>query len=374
MKERIARIQDLAGLLHALYPPHLAESWDNVGLQVGDPSARVDRALVCLDPSERAVEEAQAVGAQAIVTHHPLIFKALSTVSPVDETGRIVYGAVQRGIAVLNAHTNLDRARDGLNDWLAERLGIAESTPLGPGDDDLLKLVVFVPVGYEGRVAQALFRGGAGHIGAYDACSFQSPGTGTFRAGEGTDPFLGEKGRVERAAEIRLETIVPRHRLARTLERLLKAHPYEEPAYDLIALANRRTDVGLGRIGRLPRPLTLGEYVRQIKDALGVDALRVVGDADRQVHKIAVCGGSGASVYAEARRQGADLLVTGDLKYHDAKRAEFDEMALVDAGHFATEHLMVPHLTTALERAAQQRAVPISFIELKGEKDPFRTI
>jgi dinuclear metal center YbgI/SA1388 family protein len=374
MKERIARIQDLTGLLHTLYPLHLAESWDNVGLQVGDPAGEVTRVLVCLDPSERALEEAASAGAQALITHHPLIFKPLSTLSPTDETGRILFRAVQQGIAVLCAHTNLDRGRNGLNDWLAQRLGVEEAKPLTAGDDDLLKLVVFVPAGYEGRVAQALFRCGAGHIGEYDSCSFQTPGTGTFRPGSEANPFLGEKGRLERAAEIRLETVISRHRLGRTLERMFKAHPYEEPAYDLIPLANRRTDIGLGRVGRLPHPLPLHDFARRVKEALGTHSLRIVGDEHQPVHKIALCGGSGATLYSEARRQGADVLVTGDIKYHDARRAETEGMALIDAGHFATEHLMVPHLAATLGHAAQERGLPITFIELKGETDPFRTI
>ncbi len=362
------------GLLHALYPPHLAESWDNVGLQVGDPAAEVRGVLVCLDPSERALQEAADTGAQAILTHHPLIFKPLKALTPTDETGRIIFRAVQQGIAVLCAHTNLDCARNGLNDWLAWRLGIEDAAPLAAGEADLLKLIVFVPSGYEGRVAKALFRSGAGHIGEYDSCSFQSPGTGTFRGGDEANPFLGEKGRLERAAEIRLETVVPRHRVGRTVERLLKAHPYEEPAYDLIPLENRRTDVGLGRIGRLPHPLPLHDFARQVKEALGAASLRIVGDQDRQVHKVALCGGSGASLYSEARRQGADLLITGDIKYHDARRAETEGMALIDAGHFATEHLMVPHIAAALGAEAQKRGLPITFIELKGETDPFHTI
>ncbi len=255
--ERPARIQDLIGLVNALYPPSFAENWDNVGLQVGDPAALLSRVLICLDPSEKALASAQAAGAEAVLAHHPLIFQPLKNVTPGSETGRLVLAAVRAGIAFISVHTNLDRAPNGLNDWLAERLGVTAAAPLSPGGQDLVKLVVFVPAGYEEAVADALFQGGAGQIGNYDRCSFQAVGTGTFRPGAGTAPFRGSCGETERAREVRLETILPHHRIHRAVERMLRAHPYEEVAYDLIPLANRRPDVGLGRIGRLPEPTTL---------------------------------------------------------------------------------------------------------------------
>ena len=374
MKEHVARIQDLIGLLHALYPPQFAESWDNVGLQAGDPLAEITRAVVCLDPSEEALDTALAHQAQAIIAHHPLIHTPLRNVTPLDETGRICFRSVKEGIAVLCAHTNLDRARDGLNDWLATRLGIEGAKPLAGGEGDLVKVVVFVPAGYEGKVAEALFQGGAGHIGNYDGCSFQSSGTGTFRPGAGASPFLGSEGKTERAAEVRLETIVPRERLNRCVDRMLRAHPYEEAAYDLIPLANRRGDIGLGRIGRLPEALSLEAFAQKVKESLGASSIRLVGKGDRMLRKVAVCGGSGASLLGEALRQGADVLVTGDVKYHEARRAEAQGIALIDAGHFATERIMVPHLTAALEGEAQRRRLNITFFEMEGETDPFRAV
>lgn len=374
MKERTVRIHDLTGLLNALYPPALAESWDNAGLQVGDPSAPVRGVLVCLDPSEKALEAAAALSVQALISHHPLIFSPLRTVAPTDETGRVLFGAVRAGIAVLSAHTNLDRGENGLNDWLAERLGIEGGQPLVLGEPDLVKLVVYAPAGYEDAVAEALFRGGAGQIGNYDGCSFRTRGTGTFRPGSGATPFVGEVGRTERVDEIRLETILPRDRIGRVVERMKKAHPYEEPAHDLIPLGNRRGDVGLGRIGKLPASLSLDAFAARVKTSLGSPSVRVVGDGTRQVRKVAVCGGSGASVLGEALRQGADVLVTGDLKYHEARRAESEGIAVVDAGHFATERLMVPHLAAALRRGAEERRMEIEFIEMEGESDPFRGI
>jgi dinuclear metal center YbgI/SA1388 family protein len=233
-KERVARIQDLVGLVNALYPTVLAEEWDNVGLHVGDPAAELRRVLVCLDPSEKVLEAAKAEGAQAILSHHPLIFHPIKSLVPLDETGRILFRAVREGIAVLCAHTNLDRAQGGLNDWLAARVGVEKTRPLVPGRGELVKLVVFVPEGYEGKVSDALFDAGAGKMGRYDCCSFRTTGTGTFRPGAGTAPFVGRVGVMESVHEVRLETIFPRELLNRVVDKMLKAHPYEEVAYDIM--------------------------------------------------------------------------------------------------------------------------------------------
>jgi dinuclear metal center YbgI/SA1388 family protein len=374
-KERIIRIQDLLGLVNALYPPTLAEDWDNVGLQAGDPSAELKKVLVVLDPSEKALEAAVSAGAQAVVSHHPLIFHSLKSLIPSDATGRVLFRAVREGVAVLCAHTNLDCSRDGLNDWLAERLGLVGTKPLaGRGEGELYKLVVFVPTGYEGPVAEALFSAGAGRVGEYDRCSFRTQGTGTFRPGAQTDPFLGQEGKDESVREVRLETILPRESLRRTVDKMLRAHPYEEVAYDLIPLANPRSDIGLGRLGRLAQETTLAEFAARVKDVLAMESLRIVGDPSGRVKKVAVCGGSGASLLGEAHSRGADVLVTGDVKYHDARNAESRSLALIDAGHFATERLMVQGLAQALRKEAGSRALDLEFVEWEGEEDPFRTV
>ncbi len=372
-KETIVRIQDLTGLLHALYPTALAEEWDNVGLQVGDPAAEVRKVLVCLDPTEKALAAAKEAGAQAVLAHHPLIFRPLKNLLPTDETGRTVYQAVRDGIAVLCAHTNLDRGQNGLNDWLAAALGVTHAQPLAAGDS-LVKLVVFVPLGHEEAVAEALYGAGAGHIGAYDRVSFRAPGQGTFRPGPEAKPFIGTPGETERVDELRLEVILPREALSRAVSRMIKAHPYEEVAYDLIPLLNTRSDIGLGRIGRLAEPLSLETFSARVKQALCVPSLRVVGTADRKISKVAVCGGSGASLIAEAKRQGADVLVTGDVKYHEALQAQSTQMALVDAGHFGTERIMVPGLAKVMREEAGRKKLELEFIEMEGDEDPFKTI
>lgn len=372
MAKQPQRIQDLVGLVHSLYSPELAEDWDNVGLQVGDPGAPLERVVVSLDPCLPALRAARDAGAQALVTHHPLLLRPLKRLSPDDTIGKTIWTAVQSGIAIVCAHTNLDCAVDGLNRWLADQLGVQQSVPLQPAAGDYLKLVVFVPVGHEESLAEAVFSAGAGAIGAYDRCSFRSSGWGTFRAGEGTDPFIGEAGRTEQVEELRLETIVPRRQLQRVLEKMLKAHPYEEVAYDLIPLQNRVPGAGLGRIGRLAAEMPLNDFADRVKSALGCSHLRLTGAGNRTVHKIALCGGSGAGLLHTAHRQGADVLVTGDVKYHDARLAEQLGIDLIDAGHFATEKVMIGKVAETLNRVARQRHWDILFDTFTGEQDPFR--
>ena len=375
VKEKIAHLSDLIGLLNQLCPPGLAEEWDNVGLQVGDPVAEVSRVLVCLDAEEIALAEAERIGAQVVISHHPLLHRPLKRLAPVDECGRVVFRAIRAGIAVVSAHTNLDRAVDGLNDWLAERVGLTEQQPLEPSaSGKVFKLVVFVPAGHEIELMEALFAAGAGQIGAYDRCSFRSEGLGSFRASEGTTPFIGRVGHFEETAEFRLETIVPADRLNKVVARMLKVHPYEEVAYDLIPLANRRTEVGLGRIGRLAEPVSLKDFAAQVREGLQLTALRLVGEPQRMIRKVAVCGGSGISLLGEAIRQGADCLVTGDVKYHDAQRARAEGIALIDAGHFGTERLMIGELAKRLRRVIGEQHLSMDVCEMTAEQDPFLTV
>ena len=370
-KAKIVRVQDVGGLLNQLYPPALAEDWDNVGLQLGDPAAPVEKVLVCLDAEEQVIARAEEVGAQLVISHHPLIYRPLKRIAPTDETGRSLFRALRGGISVFSAHTNLDRARGGLNDWLATKLGLEDAAPLEQSIGDLLKLVVFVPLGYEEQVKDALFSAGAGVIGDYDRVSFQGPGQGGFRCGPETNPHIGTAGESEVVDELRLETVLPAALSGKVVAKLLKAHPYEEVAFDLYPLVNRRADVGLGRIGVLPQALEPRDFAQQVKHALGLSQLRVAGCCKGQIRKVAVCGGSGASLISEALRQGADCLVTGDVKYHDAQRARAEGLVLIDAGHFATEILMVAQLAQELKQAVAERQWPLEIIEMTGEEDPF---
>ena len=366
------RIQDLVGLIHKLYAPELAEDWDNVGLQVGDPGRPLDRVMVALDPGLEAVEAARDAGAQALVTHHPLLFKPVKRLTPDDAVGKVLWTAVRDDVAIISAHTNLDCAVDGLNSWLAQKMGVEQAIPLQAVAGDYLKLVVFVPVGHEDAVADALFSAGGGQIGAYDQCSFRSRGEGTFRPGPGAQPYIGTLGQREKTEEVRLETIVSKRKLPPVLEKMKKVHPYEEVAYDLLPLQNQVPGAGLGRIGRLAQQTSLGEFAARVKESLGCDHLRLIGADQMPVRKVALCGGSGAFLLQTAHRQGADVLLTGDVKYHEARQAEELGIALIDAGHFATEQLMIEQVTQSLQAAARQLNWGVAFEAYTGEEDPFR--
>ncbi len=370
-KQKTARLTDIIGLLNQICPPDLAEDWDNVGLQVGDSTAVINKILVCLDAEEVAVQEALRLGAQLIISHHPLIFRPLKQVSPTDMTGRVLFRAIKEDISVVSAHTNLDRAADGLNDWLAQRLGVMDVVPLErPDSGYFYKLVVYVPPSHEEAVREAVFAAGAGQVGDYDHCSFNSRGVGTFRGNQNTRPFIGTPGEVETTEEVRFETILPAPLLNKIVSRMLKAHPYEEVAYDLIPLEKKRLDVGLGRIGQLEQRISLQQFAEQVKEKLHLPALKLVGELQQQISRVAVCGGTGMSLFSAAARHGADCLVTADIKFHEAQRARAEGVALIDAGHFATEHIMVEELSTRLRRTLNEDNFNVEVIEMTAESDP----
>lgn len=336
--------------------------------------------MVALNPSELTVKQAIEHNCQALITHHPLIFKALKKISPDSSTGTILFTAIRNNLSVICAHTNLDHGADGLNDWLAATLQLQNCTPLlRPDPGELLKLVVYVPVAAADDVAQAMFTAGAGKVGNYDHCSFRSVGKGTFRPGEGCDPYIGTIGTEELVEEVRLETIVSRAQLSRVIARMEKQHPYEEVAYDLIPMENIRPDIGLGRIGVVEQQCSLAAFVAQCKQQLNCDSVRVAGVdgaamEEKRVSKVAVCGGSGAMLIHEAVRRGADVLVTGDIKYHEALTAGELGLALIDAGHFATEHIMVSRLAEKLALQSQRRGWELEYITASDENDPFTMI
>jgi dinuclear metal center YbgI/SA1388 family protein len=328
--------------------------------------------LVALDPGLEAVETARDAGAQALVTHHPLLFKPVKRLTPDNAVGKVLWTAVRDDVAIISAHTNLDCAADGLNSWLAMKMGVEQAIPLQTVAGDYLKLVVFVPVGHEDAVSDALFAAGGGQIGAYDQCSFRSSGEGTFRPGPGSQPYIGTVGQREKAEEVRLETIISKRKLLRVLEKMQKAHPYEEVAYDLLPLQNQIPGAGLGRIGKLTQQVTLGAFTARVKASLNCDHLRLIGEDQMPVRKVALCGGSGAFLLQVAHRQGADVLVTGDVKYHEARQAEELGIALIDAGHFATEQLMIEQVAQSLQAAARQLNWGVAFETYTREEDPFR--
>lgn len=367
----IPRISDIVGIINKIAPPGLAEGWDNVGLQLGDPEARAGRIMVALDPGRAAVEAAVEADCRLLVTHHPFFFAPLKKISAADETGRLAILALKSELGILSLHTNFDIAAGGVNDLLAQALGLSELEPLRvTGSRELVKLAVFVPQGDEEKLRLALSPF-AVQLGPYRDCSFSAPGTGRFTPLAGAAPYLGRVGEPETQPENRLELLVDRERLSPLLAALKKAHPYEEPAFDLYPVLNRGESWGLGRIARLPEPVAALDYARLVKERLHCQGVRFVGDPERPVRKVALCGGSGMSLLHEAARKGADLLVTADVKYHEAREAEALGVALVDAGHFATERVMVDGVARALGQALEARRFETEIVAYKGEREPF---
>jgi dinuclear metal center YbgI/SA1388 family protein len=365
------RVSDIVGITNKIAPFEFAESWDNVGLQLGDPVSQVSRIMVALDPGAPAVEAAVEAGCQLLVTHHPFIFTPLKKISATDETGRLAIVALKNDLSIISLHTNYDIAAGGVNDLLAERLGVEGVSPLRvTGGDQYLKLAVFGPQGFEERLLQALSPVMA-PIGNYRDCSFQADGIGRYTAQAGANPFAGEVGTPHLEKESRLEFLLLKERLNAALAALKEAHPYEEPAYDIYPVLNRGAVRGLGRIGVLPEPTTAGEFARSVKQRLAASGVRLVGEPGRRVKKVALCGGSGASLIHEASRKGADLMVTADVKYHEAREAEAMGIAVVDAGHFATELPMVEGLAAALRSALEAKRFETEVVTYQGEREPF---
>ncbi len=365
------KVSDIVGIINVLAPFSLAEEWDNAGLQVGNPAAPAGKITVALDASRGSVDAALADGCQLLLTHHPLIFHSLKKITANDPLGRVISLAIKNDLAILSLHTNFDIAEGGVNDLLAARLGVTCCKPLKlTWGDDLVKLSVFVPKGHEEPVMEALFRF-SGFIGNYRDCSFRTEGIGSFKPLVGATPFLGEIGKREYVEESRIEVMLRKRDVSAALKSLMAAHPYEEPAFDLYPLLNRGEETGLGRIGELPAALPLEKFAVAVKERLGASAARYVGEAAKPVRRVALCGGSGASLLREAARQGADVLVTGDVKYHEAREAEELGLAVIDAGHFATERLMIHGLKEILERELATKGYTAEITAYEGESEPY---
>lgn len=340
-------VEDIQRVLSAWAPPAVALDRDNPGLQYGDPKSRVRGILVSLDPTEAIVKEAGAAGANLLVTHHPLLFHPLRSLTPESAAGRCLEILIRRRIALYSAHTNLDFARGGTSHALAAALGLREIVFLERPFRVERKIVTFVPQDSADRVASAMADAGAGVIGNYDHCSFRAAGTGTFRGNDASSPVVGRRGKLERAQEVRLEMIAPQWAVEGVLRAMRRSHPYEEVAFDVLPLENRSSCFGMGVIGMLPRPLLLSGFLVFVKRTLGTGALRWCGSPRALIRRVALCGGSGGELLESAVREGADVFLTADLKYHVFQEAS-GRIALVDAGHFETEAPVVGAIVARL--------------------------
>jgi len=330
------RLSELTDHLESLAPLDYQEPYDNSGLLVGRPDKEVHHALLSLDCTEAVVEEAIELGCDVILSHHPIVFKGLKRFNGNNYVERVVMMAIKHDIALYAIHTNLDNVTGGVNSQLAERLGLQNTRILNPKGELLRKLVVFVPGDYVETVRAALFNAGAGTIGNYDDCSFNAAGYGTFRAGEGTDPFVGKPGEQHREDEIRVEVVFPANKERAILLGLFEAHPYEEVAYDIYRLQNSHQGVGSGLIGRLEQPVGEAEFLGLLKEQLNANVIRHTALRGKPVTHVAVCGGAGGFLLSQAIRSGADMFVTADYKYHEFFDAE-GKIVIADVGHFESE-------------------------------------
>jgi dinuclear metal center YbgI/SA1388 family protein len=330
------KLAELTSYLENIAPLAYQEDYDNSGLIVGSPDMEITQALVSLDCTEAVVDEAIAKGCQVIVSHHPIVFKGLKRFNGKSYVERVVEKAIKHDIAIYAIHTNLDAIDTGVNARICQTLGLTDCRILSPKHGLLKKLVTFVPVDYADKVRAALFKAGAGQIGNYSECSFNTDGTGTFKGGENTDPFVGEPGKNHQEAEVRIETVYPANLESKILMALFMEHPYEEVAYDLYPISNQYQSVGSGMVGELANPMGEAEFLQFVKYKMNASVIRHTNLRGKSVKNVAVCGGSGSFLLKHAIAAGADVFITADFKYHEFFDAE-EKIVIADIGHFESE-------------------------------------
>lgn len=370
---KIANGYEIIQLFEQFSPKGLAMEGDKVGLQIGRLNKKVERVLVTLDVLENVIDEAIKKDVQLIIAHHPPIYRPLKNVITDTTQGRMIEKLLRNDIAVYAAHTNLDVATGGVNDLLAEALEIQNPEVLVPTFETALKkIVVFVPAESAETVRKALGDAGAGFIGNYSHCTFSANGTGRFLPGDQTKPYVGQPGVMETVDEVRIETIVPEIQVKKVLTAMLKVHPYEEPAFDVYPVENKGEVLGLGRIGTVDE-MTLAEFAEKIKKVLEVDRVRVVGNLESKVKKVAVLGGDGNKYFSQAKFKGADVYVTGDIYYHTAHDAMMQGLNMIDPGH-NVEKVMKKGVAQTLGELCQKAGFKVEFIPSEENTDPFQYI
>lgn len=330
------KVSEIISAIEELAPISLKEEYDNPGLQVGDSSIEATGALLCVDVTEAVVDEAIECGVNLIISHHPILFKGLKSVTGKNYIERLVIKAIKHDIVIYSAHTNLDNAYGGVNYRIAQNLNLSNVKILSPLKNQLIKLIVFVPEVAADSVRLAMLNSGAGKIGDYDMCSYNMSGYGTFRACEGATPYCGEIGTTHKENEVRIEVILPIHLKNRVIDAMLNVHPYQEPAYDIIKLENVNSYAGSGVIGDLNEDIPVEDFLKRIKKVFNVESIKYSSIAKEKIKRVALCGGSGAFLINDAIRANADVFITGEIGYHNFFTAE-NKILLVEAGHYETE-------------------------------------
>lgn len=362
------QLQQLIDAMERIAPTRFAEPWDNVGLLVGDPQQPVSKVMLTIDYTRAVADEAATARCDTVIAYHPVIFDPLKRIT----AGSVVFDALRRGIAIYSPHTALDVADGGTNDVLADAIALADRQPLKPAEprDRAYKLITFVPEEHLETVSEALFAAGCGRIGQYTHCSFQLKGTGTFFGQAGTNPTVGQAGQLEMAAEIRIETVVPIGQLPQALQALRRAHPYEEPAFDLVRLAAPPEGHGIGRIGKIPGEATAEMLINLLKRELEIDHLLIAGETDRLVRRAAVCAGACGKLLDQAIAQRVDLYITGEMRHHDALKAAQSGMTVVCTLHSNSERKVLHRLAKRLHADLPGA----TFLVSQTDRDPFAVV
>jgi dinuclear metal center YbgI/SA1388 family protein len=368
---KIPNGHEVIQLFEQYSPKGLAMEGDKIGLQIGRLNQKVERIMIALDVLENVIDEAIEKNVQLIIAHHPIIYRPLKNLVTETLPGKMIEKLIKHDIAVYAAHTNLDVAKGGVNDLLAAALELEDAEVLVPTyDTKLKKLVVYVPASHAETIRRVLGNAGAGAIGNYSHCSFSVNGTGRFLPGENTNPAIGEVGRLEEVEEVKVETIIPEPLLKKAITAMIKAHPYEEVAYDVYPLENKGEVLGLGRIGKVSE-MTLREFAERVKKVFEVSHIRVVGDLTAKVKKVAVLGGDGNKYFMNAKFKGADVYVTGDIYYHTAHDAAMQGLNMIDPGH-NVEKVMKKGVTATLQKMCEESGYQVEIFPSVENTDPFQ--
>jgi dinuclear metal center YbgI/SA1388 family protein len=355
------KLDEVIAAFDSFAPPGLQEKYDNSGLVTGHSGMEIHAVLLCIDVTEAVLDEAIQLGADLIISHHPVLFNPLKRITGSSYTERIIITAIQKNIALYSAHTNLDNIPEGVNLKICQKLDLRQIEILLPIEHSLNKLVTFVPHEFADQVRSAMFAAGAGHIGKYDQCSFATEGQGSFRASVEANPFVGEIGKFHLEKEIRIETIFPAVFRQNVLQALFDTHPYEEVAYDIYLLENPAGISGAGMIGKLHSPVDEQEFLSKVKNIFHCGMIRHSGFLNRPVRKIAVCGGSGSFLIGTAISAGADMLLTADIKYHQFFEAD-GKLIVTDIGHFESERFTIEIFYEILTKKIPNFAIHFSRI------------
>lgn len=360
-------IENITKYIESWAPKGIAWERDNVGLQIGTSQQELKNILLCLDVNNNVVEDAIKKKCNLIISHHPLLFNPIKKITSGDKTSDIITSLIKNEISLYSAHTNLDFTKDGVSFQLAKKLGLKSIKFLKNISGNLSKLVVFVPIGFTEKVAEAIHSSGGGIIGEYTNCSFRLIGKGTFRGSDKSNPAIGNKGKLEFVDEVRLEILVNNFDLPDVIASMKKAHPYEEVAYDLYPLVNENVNYGMGAIGILEKDLTQQEFLEYVSRKLGIKNFRYTTGRNKKIKVVAVCGGSGSDLLNTAIQQNADTFITADVKYHTFQDAE-KKILLIDAGHYETEIFILDEIEKRLKQFLNKSQKEV--YKFKGTTNP----